>query len=252
MTSKDVKSATRVLEIFELFAELKHPLRQKEIIDRLGYPQSSATTLLKAMTARGYLQYDIARRQYFPTIRLSNLGNWLRSLVDDTLLKVLRDLQFATSETTFAAVQNDVHVQYVKIVNSNQEIRFNVQEGSMRPLTDASAGWLLLSRLPPRDAERIVWQINAAAERDKRIDQKAFLAKIAALRDQDHCYAPNIPMLGGGSVVMLVNRHFRDIDMVIGVGAPVTRLDQNLDSIVARLRELVERYNSSGDETLTI
>ncbi|KHK90336.1 IclR family transcriptional regulator [Novosphingobium malaysiense] len=250
MTKRDVKSAIRVLEIFELFSEHRKPLRQKDIIDELDYPQSSATILLKSLTSRGYLRYDLNNRQYFPTLRLSQISSWISSVVDDDLTHLLRELQHQTNETAFIALQNDINVQYVKIINSNQEIRFNVRTGSMRLLTEASAGWMLLSRLPPEEVNRILWRINQTRSQDDLIDIREFSRKIDALRNQDHCYVPNLPMLGGGSLSMMIARHYRDIDMVVGVGAPTVRLEQNFDKIRQALRELVMRYDGNGP-TLT-
>ena len=46
MRRSPIKSAARVLEVLELFAEIRAPLRQKVVVERLAYPQSSTTFLL--------------------------------------------------------------------------------------------------------------------------------------------------------------------------------------------------------------
>jgi len=59
-----VKSARRVLEIFEYFAVTHAPVTLKELSTRLGYPLSSTSQLLKSLQALGYLRYDSATRTY--------------------------------------------------------------------------------------------------------------------------------------------------------------------------------------------
>ena len=58
MRRDPIKSAARTLEVLELFHEQRAPLRLKYIFEKLSYPQSSTTSLLKSMVVLGYLNYD--------------------------------------------------------------------------------------------------------------------------------------------------------------------------------------------------
>ena len=77
MRSQPIKSAARVIEVLELFTTDPRPLSLKEISTRLSYPQSSTTVLMKSLMSLGYLNYDPARRVYFPTLRVTRLGDWI-------------------------------------------------------------------------------------------------------------------------------------------------------------------------------
>src|SRR5262245_65659377 len=77
MRRAPVKSAARVLAIFEFFNERREPLSLKEITQRLGYPQSSTTVLLKSLIVLGYLNYDRKSRTYLPSLKLATLGSWI-------------------------------------------------------------------------------------------------------------------------------------------------------------------------------
>ena len=82
MPRSPIKSAARVLEGLELFSELRAPLRQKYVVERLGYPQSSTTGLLKSLVSVGYLNYHRATRTYFSSIRYSDIRSgrcWART-----------------------------------------------------------------------------------------------------------------------------------------------------------------------------
>src|SRR3546814_20979779 len=66
----DVKTAARVLDVLNLFADEQKPLLYSEIATQMQIPLSSCHGLLKTMVARSYL-YDIGKKQgYYPTQKL--------------------------------------------------------------------------------------------------------------------------------------------------------------------------------------
>ena len=87
-----VKSAARVLEIFEYLSDRRGPATVTEISLSLGYPQSSTSVLLKCLWNLGYLSQDPITRAYQPTSRVAQLGNWVgaselhRNLLDEIQL----------------------------------------------------------------------------------------------------------------------------------------------------------------------
>lgn len=70
-----VKSAGRVLQIFEIFAQNKRAMRITEIAEKLEIPQSSASLLVKTLMQNGYLDYSARGRSVQPTMRLTLLGS---------------------------------------------------------------------------------------------------------------------------------------------------------------------------------
>ena len=99
--ARSIKSASRVLEVLGLFTEMRAPLRQKDIVQRLNYPQSSMTALLKSLVMLGYLNYDRGTRTYFPTTRVVALGDWINHSIysDGKLLEMMQAIQAQTDET---------------------------------------------------------------------------------------------------------------------------------------------------------
>lgn len=77
-----VKSASRTIQVLELFQQKKRPLRLNEIYRELNYPQSSATNLLKSLVVAGYLNYNLSTMSYLPTLKVSSLGSWLSTTLN--------------------------------------------------------------------------------------------------------------------------------------------------------------------------
>jgi hypothetical protein len=59
----NVKSATRALEVIELFGVHRHPLSVTEIANALGIPQSSSSVLLHALSSIGFVTRDRKTRK---------------------------------------------------------------------------------------------------------------------------------------------------------------------------------------------
>ena len=115
--------------------------------DRLQYPPSSATVLLKNLTDLGYLSYDRGAREYFPTLRVASLGDWINHELfgRGEIFELMQDLHSATGEAVSIALQNDIHLQYIRVIQSIHPLRFHTEEGSLRPLTQSVTGWLILT-----------------------------------------------------------------------------------------------------------
>ena len=58
MSLNGVKSASRVLDLLEIFAAAPSPLGVSELARRLSIPKSSVSALLRTLLLRGYLERD--------------------------------------------------------------------------------------------------------------------------------------------------------------------------------------------------
>lgn len=93
----DVKTAARVLDVLNLFAEEQKPLLYSEIATQMQIPLSSCHGLLKTMVARGYL-YEIGKKHgYYPTQKLIHVATLIcrsdpLNAVIEPVLERVRDL----------------------------------------------------------------------------------------------------------------------------------------------------------------
>lgn len=235
-----VKSAARVLEVLELFGHVRSPLSLKEIVAELGYPQSSATFLMKSLTSMGYVNYDRKARTYFPTFKVASLGSWLDAVVQSGVWELLKQIQADTGETVMLAGQNDLYIQYLEVLDSDHQIRFHVKKGSMVPMTRTSLGWMLLSTKSASEVELLCKQINARSTADMQVDIPVFQKKLETVRREQFCYVPNLPMQAGGSISVLLPSKAGMQQMVVGTGGLVERLDANFDAILRSMRKHIQ------------
>lgn len=227
MRAPPIKSAARVIEVLELFAAAPHPTSLKDISTRLRYPQSSTTVLMKSLVSLGYLNYDPSKRVYFPTLRVTSLGNWIPAALfgEGKILDVLNDIHNATGETVALTVLNDVYVQYIKVIQSNHALRINIPEGSMREVTRSAAGWLLLSQKSDDEVDRLARRANIAVKKtEERVNVGEIVRAMAQLRREKWAYSENIPILGAATVAVPLNTRLQGQPVILGMGGPVERL----------------------------
>jgi DNA-binding IclR family transcriptional regulator len=230
-----------------VFREARRPLRMKEIVDRLGYPPSSMSGLLKTMAAQNYLAFDPAARTYYPSARLAQLVSWIPAVAFESgpVAQALRNLQRATGELVVLATLDDVHVEYVEALRSTQAIQLWSPPGTRHLAVNLGLGWMFLARAPAQTADRLYRRtVELGLLSEAAFPPAALRARLAEVKDQDVLLtsANNYPSnlhpghVGGGMVWALVPTPPNHRPLGFGIGGPADRLASNLDIIAAALR----------------
>ena len=117
MSGRAVKSATRVIEVMELFGVERRPMSATEIGGVLGYPKSSVSGLLHTLVKSGWLSQQVETMLYHPTLRVASLGEWLPSTLvgGSSTDAIALDLQNKTRETVTLSIPNGVYMEFIRI-----------------------------------------------------------------------------------------------------------------------------------------
>lgn len=248
MQTSQVKSATRAIEILEYFKKVRQPRAMSEIALSLGYPQSSSTVLLKTLVTLGYLNFDRRERVYFPTPKVTSLGDWIPRALFGTsrVLEAMHDVHAATGEGIWIGTKNDVYMQYVQTIQSVHALRFHTDEGSLRPLTQSAVGWMLMSTLSDDKLDNIIRRANIATEKaSDRVKVSEMIERIRDIREKGYCSTENIPYLGGATISVLLPVTIQNQPVAIGLGGAVERIRVNHDRYLAVLQRTVKLMRPS-------
>lgn len=240
-----VKSAARVMAIFECFEDVKRPLTISELVRLMGVPQSSMSALMKSLLAQGFVDYDTRSRTYTPSVRVGLLGNWLMGgpQNQDNLLAMMQDLNAATGDTVILGVLNGVETQYIHVVNSYQRLRFHLRPGMLRPMFRTAIGLVLASLRDDAEIGRMVRRVNTESERSEDIIQEAeVMARIREVRENGYLITSNLATPGAGVVATLLRNGPSSRPLAIGIGAPHPRLVSGRDTLVEHLMAAVDSY----------
>ncbi len=252
-TSGLVKSAERVMRIFEYFDDVQSAARVGEVCEHLDIPQSSASALLGSLARLGYLDYDAERRTYFPSIRVSLLGSWLN--VDPTrngrLLQLTEEVARGTGHTVVLAVRNGMYAQYVHVIQATTAIRYHIPKGTHRPLVWSSAGFVMLQETPGADIRRLVTRWNATVtDEGARCQYDAVLRNVETARREGYFFSRGLVTRGAGAIALRlpVSADRRDRPLVIVVAGLIDELEASRDRILELIRRAVATHLGGGEE----
>ncbi|OGA29561.1 MAG: hypothetical protein A3I01_05880 [Betaproteobacteria bacterium RIFCSPLOWO2_02_FULL_65_24] len=239
-----VKSAHRVIQVFEFFAARQAPAGLMEVARALGSPPSSTSALLNSLQKLGYLDYDRRRRTFVPTLRAALLGIWVNDmfLSDGTVLRVMYELRDRTNETVVLGTQSGLHIQYIHVMHSLfRRSGPEVATGRLRPLLRSAVGQLILS---PKDDQEIVAlarRINAE-EKDPahRVPLEQLLRNVQACRREGYGYSEGATTPGAGIIAVLLPTPPHQPPMALGIGAALPKLREQKLTYLAALRHAVE------------
>lgn len=180
-----VKSADRVLDLFELLNQSAFGLSHSEIADHLGIPKSSLSQLLKTLVARGYVGYSPADKLYQLGDRLEELVRRksrmrdLGALAQPTLERLAKE----TRESAFLNVRSGDNAKLVAREIGPQALVTILHVGEVVPLHRTAAGRAILAFLARRTQEEYLARasfenaegkaVSTAQELRKRLDEVA-------------------------------------------------------------------------------
>jgi len=145
-----VKSATRVLDLFECLGRWDAEKTHTEIAAELAIPKSSLSQLLKTLLNRGYLDYEPVSKGYRlgPSIaKLAKRENESGDIVA-AAASVLSWLASETQETCALNFLKGDKSEVVASVMGTHRLNITMREGDAAPLYATSGGKALLAYLP--------------------------------------------------------------------------------------------------------
>jgi len=246
---KMVKSAVRVLAIFEVFESERRSLTISELVERLQIPQSSTSTLMKSLVAKGFVEFEAATRRYRPSVRLAFLGNWVLGSSDviARIHALAQNLSERTSEIVLVGAENGLYMQYLSVVVSPHTLSIELYPGLKRPLHLSGLGLMLLSLKTDPEIGRIVRRFNVENTDPGvlRLSEREVLAMVQTARDQGWCATANLIAEGSGTIATLLPLPHGVRALAVGIGGPVDRMQARHDILQQALTEVVAEFSAA-------
>ena len=243
----NVKSASRALEVIELFGVHRHPLSVTEIATALGIPQSSSSVLLHALSSIGFVTRDRKTRKYAPGIRSVFLGNWIHDAIFPTgsLLGALDALSRDANANVRVGVRSATHVRYVHVSwPDNAAERLRLTPGMMLPVCHDALGRALLAMETDRDVYGIVRRANA--EEGARVASvEGFMEELRAERKNGYAECAGYGS-GRERVLAIPLCAPFGIPAAIGIGVQAERLPAERRDLLRRLERVGRNIAASA------
>lgn len=244
MSGKTVKSGARVVEILELFERERHPLTATDIGAELGYPKSSANLLLHTLVESGWLSLDSETMRYFPTLRVTGLGDWLPAKLfgGDQTDAIVQELWRETQETTTLSIPNGVQMEFVRVHVGPFPIALNVPAGSHAPMFGTAIGTAYLQTHSDDAIDRLFQRAvdeQALTDPDRSFDD--YLAEIRQARKRGYAVAYDALLSDTGALGVCLFAGGQDHAVVLGVGGLSSRIARSENKTSKLMRQMAVR-----------
>jgi IclR family transcriptional regulator, acetate operon repressor len=227
-----VKSAQRILDIFELYASTQSPATLSAIASRLHMPKSSCLALLTTLASNGYIYEVRPQLGYYPTRRWLDKAQAI-SASDPVVREVrsyLEDLREKTGETLILGRLADRHILYIDVIESKQTLRYTAVAGQFKPLHGTASGKAALSALPPEQRRTLLESIELVSLTPRTIVKREALEReieAGVARGWHVSLGENVADATAVAVPLLL----MDEIFVLVVAGPTQRLEPNIAAV---------------------
>lgn len=235
------RSATRALDVLELFGTRRCPLRAVEIGAALDLNPSSTNQILKTMIGSGHLVFDARRKTYLPSARLTKFGRWIGELYSPgaDIGDLLGEVGQRTGLVATASSPNDLFMQ---IIDSAIPEGATAERGLRISIFGSAVGAAYLSTLD--DAEIMRLAVRARLDEGR---MHALPGEVVAVRKQGFAQGPSAYDRIWSIALPLPAEVFQ-VPTVLGIAGPYEAVRQDATAFVEMARRAVlERCGRSVD-----
>lgn len=234
------RSATRALDVLELFGRARRPLRGVDIARDLDMHPSTANQLLKTMVGSAHLLFDAREKTYLPSPRLAEFAGWIMETygAGGRLRELVADLQGRTAMVVTVSVPNDLDMQVIELAIPEGR---HGERGLRVSLFGSAVGSACLAMLADEEIARLADRARVPAGQ-----LPAILAEVARIRLDGYAEGA----LEGSpywSIAMPLPVPGLDIPTVLGLAGPRDDLQARLAELRLLMREAVAGW-SAGPE----
>lgn len=220
----EVRVLDKALDILLAFSRKEPELGPTEVALRVGIPRSTAHRVMLSLARRGFLERDEATGRYRLGAMLLLLGSQVEMHQDlkRAALPVLRELQAATGETVNLNIVYQGERLCIEKIDSQHELRAQIQVGSRAPLHAAAASRVLLAFLPPEQQEAALRHLRQVTDRTI-VDPDRLREDLERIRRTGYAISAGEVVPGVASVGAPVRDHTGQVVASISCGGPAVR-----------------------------
>ncbi|MEZ0168683.1 IclR family transcriptional regulator [Microvirga sp. TS319] len=238
----EVKSAVRVLELLELLARSTDPMSLKDIVLELGYPKSSAHSLLATLVSRGYVTRE--EPEYYRLHEACRLGPGWSSGREAQLVAIAQpimdSLRDTEGETVFLGVRKrDGRVKSIARSISRQVIRFEADLSGSDPAYCTAMGRVLLAFWEPHRVDDYLGRERIVRHTQFTITDRLEIRRtLETVRRDGYAICDQEAYLGGSGVAAPV----RDASGEVIAALNVATITQRFENSKARMIDAIQRH----------
>lgn len=226
--SKSNQSVEKTLQIIEVMARARGPLRLQEISRQSELPPSTTLRMVNTLVQRGYAFQEADTLRYGLTLQLSRIGSMIGAQYDlrEYAHPIMEQLSVACGEACCLAIEQDHEVVYVDLVDGpDNMLRIMQYIGKRAPMHCTGIGKLLLLNRTDDQVRALMEQAGMRRFTDRTITtMEALYQELAQIRARGYSTDDEECEIGARCVAAGVYDYTGRIVGGISVSGPATRL----------------------------
>ncbi|MFC4807948.1 IclR family transcriptional regulator [Paenibacillus sp. GCM10023250] len=237
-TNPTVKSADRVLDIFELFAEMKE-MNLMEISRQLELPTSSVFKILQNLESRGYLEKDESRKTFRLGYKIFEIGAKYAQNTSLTaeFTQIAQHIVDEINEAVYMSIRSGSNILYIAEKQSTQAVRLVSHLGMQLPLHSTAMGKMLLSGLDDEEVKAMYPESHLGVLTENTLESLPnLLEQLAVIRQEGIAYSRGEAILGIHCTAAPIYNADGNIIAAMSISIPSTRWNE---TVWKQMKELV-------------
>lgn len=235
--SKANQSVEKTLQIIEVLANDREPLRLAEISKRVEMPASTVLRMVNTLVEHGYAYQDAQSLRYGLTLRFAQIGHMISSQlrIRDVVHPYLMELSRITGESTCLAIEEDMEVIYIDVVDgADGMLKIMQRIGKRAPLHSTGVGKLMLTNYPPEKLDLLAQERGLSRLTPHTLTSIQDLEReLAVIQKQGYAVDDEECELGARCVAAPIYDYENRIVAAISVSGPVSRITRKRVSELA-------------------
>ncbi|MZQ81392.1 helix-turn-helix domain-containing protein [Paenibacillus sp. 5J-6] len=238
-SSQTVKSADRVLDIFELFGEVEaRELSLMDITRQLELPASSVFKILQNLVHRGYLDKDENGKTFRLGYKIFQIGAKYAQQTNLTteFQYIAGQIVSEVNEAVYLAIRSDRNILYIAEKQSTHHVRFISHLGMKLPLHTTAMGKLFLSAMTDDDVVQLYREQELGLLTDHTIsDLKKLVGQLQEIRQAGVAYSEGEAVQGIRCVAAPIYNANQELIAAMSISIPTNRWKEDTWSQMTEL-----------------
>ncbi|MBV1918244.1 MAG: helix-turn-helix domain-containing protein [Sphingomonadaceae bacterium] len=235
------RSATRALDVLELFGRVRRALRAMEISRELDMHSSTTNQLLKTMVDSAHLAFDAQAKTYLPSSRLAAFSTWIVESygADGRLRGLVEEIHAHSGMVATVTTPNDLFMQIVDAVipNATEGNDALPERGLQVSILGSAIGSAYLSTLDEAEIRRIAYRARVT---DDEVD--SLLQSASQIRADGYAVGPTATNGDLWSLAMPLPAQGLRVPAVVGLAGPEERVKDSLPELATAMRAAIDKW----------
>ncbi|RBP86101.1 IclR family transcriptional regulator [Cytobacillus firmus] len=240
------KTVSKALSILDVFTPDRPAWGLRDIARELEMSHTIVHRLLKTFEEEGYIFQNPETHKYELGIKFIQLSNTVeeRLRISDLINPIMKNISVETGESVVFTVIDNEEGLFVKIVESEHQVRFAESVGKRGPLYIGASHKVILAHLPDEVQNRIINQ-GILDNAPQLVSKKPFLETMEFIRQQGWFYTAGETLNDAAAISVPVFDPKKNVLGSISVAGPSYRFTkEQAEKVLPVLNDYIDKIDN--------